>query len=97
VGSASRSGSRLWALHSDFYHFTFPFLEKSRESRIQRNLQGVEICRMRNFPSCLTGLYPSIAQRLIRDPLLNSPALVSDIFRELQLAFQERCCMELMD
>jgi hypothetical protein len=45
----------------------------------------------------LTGIYPSIAQRLLSDPFINSPALVSDIFRELRLALQERCCMELMD
>jgi hypothetical protein len=45
----------------------------------------------------LTGLYPTIAHRLLKNPLLDTPAFVSGVLRELRYALQERCCMELMD
>ncbi len=45
----------------------------------------------------LAGLYPAIAHRLLKNPLLDTPAFVSDIFCELRHALRKLSCMELMD
>jgi len=45
----------------------------------------------------LTGLYISVGHRLLRDPLLNTPAFVSDVLCELRCVLEKFCCTELMD
>jgi hypothetical protein len=45
----------------------------------------------------LTALYPSIAHRLLKNPLLNTPAFVSDVLSELRCQLEHVYCMELMD
>jgi hypothetical protein len=45
----------------------------------------------------LTGLYPSVAHRLLKTPPLNNPACITDILCELRCELEFRYCKELMD
>jgi hypothetical protein len=45
----------------------------------------------------LTGLYPSVAHRLLKTPPLNTPACITDILSELRCELENRYCKELMD
>lgn len=45
----------------------------------------------------LTGLYPQVAQRLLENPLLNTPVFVSDVLCELRYALGNLHCIELTD
>lgn len=45
----------------------------------------------------LTGLYPSVAHRLLKVPPLNTPACITDILSELRCELENRYCKELID
>ncbi len=45
----------------------------------------------------LAGLYPQVAQRLLENPLLNTPVFVSDVLCELRCTLGNLYCIELMD
>jgi hypothetical protein len=45
----------------------------------------------------LTAVYSCVGHRLLRNPVLNTPAFVSDVLYELRCALQKLHCTELMD
>lgn len=45
----------------------------------------------------LTGIYSSIAHRLVNKPMLNTPALVSRLLCDLRCELENIWCTELMD
>jgi hypothetical protein len=45
----------------------------------------------------LPGLYPRLANRLLENPLLDTPAFVSELLCELRGRLENWFCVELMD
>jgi hypothetical protein len=45
----------------------------------------------------LTGLYSKFAHKLLNKPLLNTPALISEVLYDLRCELETFCCTELMD
>jgi hypothetical protein len=45
----------------------------------------------------LTGIYPTLTERITGDPVLNTPRFIVALLDELRCALQDRLYVELMD
>jgi hypothetical protein len=45
----------------------------------------------------LTGIYPTLTERITGDPVLNTPRFIAGLLDELRSALQDRLYVELMD